>query len=329
VNYHSPGAAGDERAFARAAAQLSGFELFERERNIAISFDPLRHMPRSAAPNIYRYYLENSRGESELAHEHAATAIFSGEGGDQLFYQSRAGFGAGDYLFRQGRVRGLGSELFRIALDGARLERVSVWNVLAKALAHAWLGRRWTLATEMGMFNKLMRREAIEAVKQDARWVHPHFQATGRVPSGKLWHAYPLVFPGNDYYDPLGLLDDVERVAPLFSQPVLESCLRIPVDVLTLGGWDRAIARRAFERDLPPEIVTRRGKGMPDEYVRRVLERNFSFVREMLLDGQLVRQQFIDRAQLEAMLSGDPTRAESGGTEIYDYLNAEAWLRRF
>lgn len=329
VNYHSPGAAGDERAFARLAAQRAGFELLERERDIAISFDPLRHMPRSAVPSIYRYYLENSRQECELARERQATALFSGEGGDQLFYQSRAGFGAGDYLFRRGRVRGLGSELFRIALDGARLERVSVWDVLARALSHAWLGRRWSYATEIGQFTKLMHQEAIDAVKQDPRWVHPHFQAAGRTPSGKRWHAFPLLFPAHDYYDPLGMLENAERVAPLYSQPVLEICLRIPVDVLTTGGWDRAIARRAFQRDLPNEIATRRGKGIPDEYVKIVLERNLDFVREMLLEGQLVRQRFIDRTKLEAVLSGDPTRTESGGTEIYDYLNAEAWLQRF
>lgn len=329
VNYHSPGAAGDERTFARLAARRAGFELLERERDIAISFDPLLHMPRSAAPSIYRYYLENSRQEDSLAHERQATALFSGEGGDQLFYQSRAAFGAGDYLFRRGRIRGLGSEWFRIALDGARLDRVSVWEVLANSISHAWLGRRWNFAAEIGRYTKLMHKDAIDAVKQDVRWVHPHFQATGRMPSGKLWHAFPLVFPAFEYYDPIGILTDVERVAPLYSQPVLETCLRIPVDVLTIGGWDRAIARRAFQRDLPHEIATRRGKGIPDQYVKIVLERNLTFVREMLLDGQLIRQQFIDRTKLEAVLSGNPTRTESGGTEIYNYLNAEAWLQRF
>jgi asparagine synthase (glutamine-hydrolysing) len=176
---------------------------------------------------------------------------------------------------------------------------------------------------------KLLSAETIEAIKQDTRWVHPHFQIRERTPSGKRWHAYSVAFPALDYYDPLGMLDGVERVAPLFSQPVLEVCLRTPVDVLTTGGWDRAIARRAFRHDLPHEIATRRGKGDPGEYVKNVLEQNFGFVREMLLEGQLVRQKFIDRSKLEAALSGDPTRTAIGDTEIYDCLNVEAWLQRF
>jgi asparagine synthase (glutamine-hydrolysing) len=329
VNYHSPGAAGDERAFARLAAHRAGYELLERERDVAIGFEPLLQMPRSAVPSLYRYYLENSRPELDLARECKATALFCGEGGDQLFYQARAAFGAGDYLHRRGVVRGLGSEFFRIALDGARVDRVSIWQVLRSAVLHACLGRRWIAASEMGRFTKLMPAEAIDAIKQDARWVHPHFQTRGPTPSGKLWHAYSLTFPAVEYYDPLGILDGVERVAPLFSQPVLEVCLRIPVDVLTTGGWDRVIARRAFKQDLPQQIATRRGKGAPDEYVKNVLERNFAFVREMLLDGQLIRQKFIDRTQLEAVLSGQPTRAARGETEVYDYLNVEAWLQRF
>ena len=328
VNYHSPGAAGDERAFARLAARRAGCELLERERDVTISFDPLLHMPRSAVPTFYRYYLENSHQEDALARERQAGAIFSGEGGDQVFYQARAGFGAGDYLHRRGVFRGLRPELFRIALDGARLERVTVWETLRKAASHAWLGRRWNLADDIAQFKKLISEEAMSAITKDVRWVHPHFRDLSRAPSGKLWHAFPLVFPANDYYDPLGLLEDVERIAPLFSQPVLETCLRIPVDVLTIGGWDRAIARRAFKHELPNEIATRRGKGVPDQYVKLVLERNLAFVREMLLEGQLVRQRFIDRTKLEAVLSGNPTRTPSGGTEIYDYLNAEAWLRR-
>lgn len=329
VNYHSPGAAGDERVFARLAAQRSGFELLEQERQVAVSFEPLLHMPRSAAPTIYRYYLENSRSELDLAREHNATALFCGEGGDQLFYQSRAAFAAGDHLHRRGVLRGLGSEFFRIALDGARVDQVSVWKVLRSAVLHAYLGRRWTLASEIGQFTKLMSAEAIDAVKRDKRWVHPHFQERRRTPSGKRWHAYALMFPASEYYDPLGILVGVERVAPLFSQPVLETCLRIPVDVLTIGGWDRAIARRAFKHELPKEIATRRGKGDPGNYVANVLARNLSFVRELLLEGQLVRQKFIDRTRIEAALSSHPAREASGDIEVYDCLNVEAWLQRF
>jgi asparagine synthase (glutamine-hydrolysing) len=329
INYHSPGAAGDERPFARLAARRAGMELLEREREVAVDFEPLRHMPRGIAPAIYRYYLENSRSELELAREQGATALFSGEGGDQLFYQSRAIFAAGDHLHRRGPIRGLGSDFFRIALDAARVDGVSVWKVFRDAFARAWLSRQWTPTADLGRFMKLLSSEMIEAVKRDDRWIHPAFRGSRQAPSGKLWHAYALSAPAMEYYDPLGILEGVERVAPLFSQPVLEACLRIPVDVLTIGGWGRAIARRAFQHALPREIVTRRSKGDPGMYVKSVLAQHLDFVRGMLLEGELVRQKFLDRATLEATLRGDPTRGASSEIEIYDCLNVEAWLQRF
>ena len=57
---------------------------------------------------------------------------------------------------------------------------------------------------------------------------------------------HPLLRQPFDFYDPLGQGNEAERISPLFSQPLMELCLRIPTYVLTEGGWDRAVARRAF-----------------------------------------------------------------------------------
>jgi asparagine synthase (glutamine-hydrolysing) len=328
VNYHSPEGAGDERAFARLAAGHCGAELLERERDVSVSCEPLLHMPRAALPSIYRYYLENSRQEAALAHERGATVLFCGEGGDQLFYQARAAFGAADYLQRHGVLRAMSSDFLRIALDGARIDGVSVWQVFRSALSEAILRRRWNPADEMGRYTELLSAATIAAAKRDRRWLHPHLQANPTAGSGKRWHVHSLSLPAAEYYDPLGIAKGVERVAPLFSQPVLEVCLRIPVDVLTINGWDRAIARRAFQHDLPREIVTRRGKGAPDTYVSDVLRRNIAFVREILLDGHLVRRHIVARSALEAALSRLPRGATIEATEVFDYLNVEAWLQR-
>ena len=76
-----------------------------------------------------------------------------------------------------------------------------------------------------------------------------------------------------------------ERLSPLYSQPVLELCLRLPVHLLTLGGWDRAIARRAFYDALPQEVANRKEKGAMDQHLRGVVDHNITFIRELLLDG--------------------------------------------
>ena len=70
-------------------------------------------------PTDYFFYLDGGRSEAAVAAEQEATAVFSGYGGDQLFYQARARFAAGDYLSRHG----VGPALFTVALDAARVDR--------------------------------------------------------------------------------------------------------------------------------------------------------------------------------------------------------------
>jgi asparagine synthase (glutamine-hydrolysing) len=334
VNYHSPGANSDERIFARLMADHAGpgtgCALIERERDPSIRLQALLQAPRSAYPVNCRYYLENSAWEAAFTRERQATAIFCGEGGDQLFYQARARFAAGDYLCRRGRARGLGKGLLRVALDAARLDRLSLWTVLGDALGQAWLGRRWDIEQDLRRFRKLAPAGVLARVMGDARIRHPAFQHPPHaIAGGKRWHAYQLLFPAMDFYDPLGSIQDAERITPLSSQPVLELCLRTPVDVLTAGGWDRAVARRAFRQDLPRAIVLRRSKGGLDAYFKRVLLENMDFARPFLLEGQLAAAGLVDRDRLRTALSDTPNRIGANTTELFDCVNLEAWLRRW
>jgi asparagine synthase (glutamine-hydrolysing) len=325
VNYHSTGADADERHFARLAARRSGYELIEHERNLQLSFEPLLRMQRSSVPPIiFLYYLENNRTEAQIAAEHGATAVFSGNTGDQLFYQARGAFAAGDYVSRHGVRR----PLFNIALDAARMDRVSVWAVLREALAHGWLGRRWNPRSDVGQFRQLLSADAINAAQRDENFSHPLFRDPGRVPSGKLYHAYSLLFPP-EFHTPTQQPGDPELIAPLYSQPLIELCLRIPTYLLTLGGWDRSIARRAFELDVPREIIGRQTKGGMEEHAKTIFLENIGLVRELLLDGFLVQEGILDRKKLREVLAGNPTRLGSGTVELYDYFAAEAWVRRW
>lgn len=327
VNYHSPGSNSDERTYARQVAEHAGYQLTVRERDLTVRFETLLSAPRSAYPVNCRYYLENSAWEAQFAHDRQATAIFCGEGGDQIFYQARARFAAGDYLHRHGLF---GGALFRVALDSARLDRLSVWRVLGDAFRQWISGQRWSITQDIGRSKKLILPQAVAAIAADTRFLHPAFRSPGRAtPSGKLWHAYQLVFPAMDFYDPLGFVQEAERVTPLSSQPIAELCLRIPTDVLTTGGWDRAIARRAFRHDLPRQIVMRRTKGGLDEYLKRVVLQNLDFAREFLLSGHLAREGAIDRAKLETALAGNPTRIGADAMELFDCVNLEAWVRRW
>jgi asparagine synthase (glutamine-hydrolysing) len=114
------------------------------------------------------------------------------------------------------------------------------------------------------------------------------------------------------------------------SQPLIELCLQIPSYVWIAGGRDRAIARRAFMRALPPQIVRRQGKGAIDQHNLAICDANESYLRETLLNGVLVREGLLDRARLESYLAHGASRA---GFEYNDVLRhhlcTEAWLRRW
>jgi asparagine synthase (glutamine-hydrolysing) len=325
LNYYSAGCNADERDYARLAANGSGCEVIERERNSELSLEPLLRIRESPSPADYFVYLDEGRCEAQLAREHGAGAIFSGYGGDQLFYRSEAWLGAGDFLM----THGVGPALFEIALDAARMDRTSVWNVLGKVARDGMLRRRWSLQAQRKSARKtLLREDVAQDISRDSDLVHPWIREPGRAPNGKIFHAYQLLFPG-DFYNPLGADTDPELVTPLFSQPLLELAMRIPTWLLTRGGWDRAMARRAFEHELPRRIVTRRTKGGQEEHAKAILVRNVTFARELLLDGRLVRERILERDQVAEVLTPGPARFGSGNAQLYGCLSTEAWVRQW
>jgi len=134
-------------------------------------------------------------------------------------------------------------------------------QVLREALTQYVLRRRRSLADYAPQALQLIRPDIVEEVKSSAEFAHPLLIDPRGTPSGKLWHVHQLSVPW-EFYDPFGRPDHPEQVAPLYSQPVIELCLRIPTYVLTAGGWDRAIARAAFCKDLPRGILNRSLRGL-------------------------------------------------------------------
>jgi len=115
-------------------------------------------------------------------------------------------------------------------------------------------------------------------------------------------------------------------LALLYNQRMIELCTLIPTYVHTLDGWDRAVARHAFAADLPQKVVTRRSKGAFEDSARRVRVRHRVFLREMLLDGSLVREGILDRGATEKAISIEPTDSTATNIELFDALFVAAWI---
>ncbi len=322
INYHSAGSDSDERGYARLAAAKARRELIERERDPSFRLALVLDVARTPTPSNYVGRMDATRMDAELAAAHDAAALFTGAGGDQLFFQYSMPWPATDYL----RTRGFDAGFPGAAMDAARLGKVSVW----KALRLALLDRLHPAdpQADVGEHLTLVKSDVVAAARQDRRFVHPALRSAADVPVGKLTQLRHLIFP-IEYYDPFERETAPELVNPLLSQPLVEMCLRLPTYVLAHGGDGRALARQAFAADLPAEIARRRSKGGMEEHIKTILMRNLDFARSMLLDGALVRQGILDGAKLEEVLSGRPTTVASHIGELHTYIGIEAWLNRW
>lgn len=320
VNYHSPGADSDERRYARLAARAAGLELLERERHSRFDIRGILGVARTPAPSHYVGRLGAGRMDAELAASCNAKAMFTGGGGDQVFYEFPQWWPLADYL----RDHGCGAGLPAAAMQAARLGRVSVWRALRLAMTDRLRKRRVLDAAHkrLSLITEAVRGQAEHA----DRYVHPALLAALDLPIGKLTQTQHLMYPVA-YYDPFEREAAPELVNPLLSQPLVELCLGLPSYLLTAGGRPRGLARRAFAAELPAEITRRRSKGGMEEHITALFWHNLGFAKEMLLDGKLVRWGLLDRRLVERALSSGSTRHTSRIGELHVYLGVEAWAR--
>ena len=320
---------GDEREYARAAACQAQCPLVEVPRTPTSRLSQMSDMGDFPVPVIFNSRnVEENALERRLAQEHGAGARLGGEGGDQLFFQSPMLASVGDYLWH----RGMDRSLFRLVRDVAQAEQLSVWRVLQKGISAGLLGAAWDVHAQVLQAAEFVSTEVLVMVKRTdslrGRFMHPWFSTAVSLPQGKLWHILWLSAAPH-FYTALAREGDPERVEPLTSQPLTELCLQIPTFVLTAGGKDRALARRAFAQDVPARILERQHKASIESFIRRSLLNNIRFVRETLLEGILVQQRLLDRRPLEAALSGRHGTFAAAPTSLFDFLGVELWVRRW
>jgi asparagine synthase (glutamine-hydrolysing) len=80
-------------------------------------------------------------------------------------------------------------------------------------------------------------------------------------------------------------------------------------------------------REVPKEILMRRWKGGAEHLAWRILRQNLPFVRELLLDGELIRSGLLNRPRLESLLNGDPASVVRATVPVFGLVGAEAWLQ--
>ena len=308
----------------RSACERAECSLIEYPRHADIDFRTALHGVCSETTPGLRLP-EIDRIEPTAARAVGAQALFRGEGGDELFFRTQPALAVADFI----HARGFRTGLMSLVMHAAVTEGVTAWQVLTRGLRDAFRSRHWQFTAMLARDLQdatLLHADVIRYVLAHATAAVPYGDLPRNVSPGQLWQ-WSLLSARRSFHGPFARDDDPPVIAPLLSQPIIETCMRIPAYMQMADKRDRALARRAFAQDLPPEIVRRRDKGGASTLAAAMLTRNLSFVRSMLLDGLVVRQGLIDRARLEATLSEAPSPEAVTTVPVFDLLGAEIWAR--
>ncbi len=325
--YFNPQGRSDERPWARLAAEHAGFEHLECPivpADVRL-IDLVRTRP-ATEPLPLLGYLIRSTVEERLSAERKATAVFTGDGGDSGFCSDSRAYAVTDYLRRYGpRPTAL-----RLASEVALHTERSTWAVLRASI------KRWLFGAKMSeqipallVASRLVSAQVRDSFMIPDAYPHPWFSRMQHVPWDVLRRLGVLLSTPEFYNVTDATRPEPEILSPLYAQPAVELFLRIPIHLHAEGGRDRGLARRAFAREVPAPILQRLWKDRAPGFHSEVLVRNLDFIREILLDGVLVKEGLLDRAAVERALAPGPAKTEVLPVEIYRHLDVEVWARRW
>jgi asparagine synthase (glutamine-hydrolysing) len=338
VNYHSRGC-GDERPFARTMARSVNCRLVEHARNSCLDLRRFYDCNLTVSPVLNFSAPDVEARNTALARDANATAIFNGELGDNIFGRNPSAGILLEYI----RLNGIGPRFLSVAMDYAMLTKQSVWRTLVLTRQET---KRLTEHDAFSALKKLQDRCGIEGASArslastDAeehygriadRFLHPWLkEARGLAPDSQKLLFGLVTVTSTAYHSPFAAPDDPQAVSPFVCQPLAETALRIPGYLHCSSAQDRAVARAAFADTLPAEVLNRGvGKGGPGMWVKDVVENNFKFLREFLLDGILVRRGLLDRNKLDTALSPRIAKSTAMVGDVFAKLYIEAWVRNF
>lgn len=206
----------------------------------------------------------------------------------------------------------------------ARRTRQSVWSVIGQVQA----AKRGREARPSGTSALLAREWASIAPSLEHEWVTAARHAG--LPPGKILHVEGIAVT-HFFYEPSRRLAFADLLLPLFTQPVVELCLSIPVPDLAGESYDRPFARQAFAHRIPAAVFNRRTKGALTVHVARQVAASCDGLRPYLIDGCLAEAGLLDRDKLADTL--DPERLMTGQAQhamhVLNAVAVEAWVRHW
>jgi asparagine synthase (glutamine-hydrolysing) len=308
-------ASGDERHFARLLAGHLGRPLQE------LTYDPAILGPDSLAsrglprPSRRTFVFAVDRMLAYGAKKLGAAVVFDGNVGDNLFCYLYSAVPVADRLRAEGPAPGALSTL----LDMCRVTGCD-FSTMARATLRELLGGNRAPTPNCDMRFLSSDASGCEDGQPLTQWLSkvdgPH--------KGKRDHI-ALILRGQ--HNVHGISSRAPRLSPLLSQPLLETCLKIPTWHWPTGGINRALARSALATELPAELSTRKAKPGPDSFIRRAYERNKHQLHAMLRDGLLASNGLLDLVKLDQAFVGDAPSDWNDARRVLDLAEAENWAK--
>ena len=323
INIFSATSGDDERRYAGAAALRAGLELVALRRASPQGLFDARSLtaPKLPKPTIPWYFnMRQIELINHVAGERHAESVWTGQGGDHIFYQLHTSLGAADYLAR----RGVNFGLIAAIRDSARLSREPYFSVAQTA----WKLRRskspFYLTTLLQRERHFVNADRLSGAQDYV--VHPWMKKATDLPKGKELQVH-FLSEVLHRHRPVPNVEHAYEHHPLLSQPLVELCLRLPTYLLLRGGRERGLAREAFSDCVPREIIERSDKGSTTTYVVEAIRGNAGFIREILLDGMLVDAGIVDRKSLADIIVHENPLHPKQTMPLLACIAAELWLR--
>ena|SRR5882672_4291508 len=326
LHLESKGTGESESAFAQLAAQSAGIELLVQPGYSEHSrYDErIFRLPRAPKPSVAHLGISiESDLRNFIPSQTRAEAIWDGQGGDHLFFQVRSAFGAVDYAY----YHGITGDFAKHVRDSTRLSKSSYWGVVRKSIRLGLFRSNWQPEDEYDREATFLNPEVLPTNIADYIW-QPWSEDVANLPPGKRWQISLLACLIHRHRPVPGLLY-AEQHHPLFSQPLFELCLRIPIYTLLRGGIDRALERAAFRDCVPEPIIRRENKGTIAANFMSKIRESLPFVRDLLLDGILVQERIIQRRSLEPYLTANRPMSHRVLWPFLSCIAAEVWARKW
>ena len=312
---------GDERGHSRAIAGHVGSQLFEERYELGDVNLDTSSVAGLASPFGRLDAQAYDATVVRIANGSNAQAIFTGNGGDNIFYMSHSARPLADrYL-----ATGASPDLLKTVRDISTLTGANGFRV-------AWHGIGLLRRASEGYVWKSERKFLAPLVLSELdehSVTHPWLELPeGYLMPGKAAHIAMLL---RMHYslDAYAARGDIAVIHPLVSQPIIECCLRIPTWQQCAGGYDRSIARRAFADMLPPAVTRRRAKGSPQGFTYQIFEHFRDHIRERLFDGFLMQNGIIDGAVLDLVFRAEHRATGAEMMRLLTLVDTEAWVQRW